>query len=98
MSIDEFDDPNFEQANTGSHPMTWQWWHEIAESSDRQKQMFKSGSYANYVVWKSATVDKQVVQQFHYRQNNNRIIEYSSSLYSHDYGDNVPTYTFSLIE
>mgnify|MGYP003631950935 CR=1 FL=1 len=75
-----------------------QWWHEIAEASDREKTMIKSGSFANYVLWKSVSVDKQVIQQFHYKGSGNRIVEYSSSLHSHEYDDVIPTYTFSLIE
>jgi hypothetical protein len=88
---------DFEIADTGSHSMTWQWWHEIVEASDREKELVKSGSYVNYVVWKSVTIDKQVVQQFHHKQNNNRISEYSSSLRSYDYNDSIPTITFSLV-
>jgi len=96
--IHDINDDAFESVNTGSHPMSFQWWHEIAEASDRDKTMVKSGRYINYVLWKSVSIDKQIVQQFHYKQVNNRTVEYSSSLYSHDYNDNIPTYTFSLIE
>tara|TARA_R110000744_G_scaffold338804_1_gene444023 strand:+ start:145 stop:444 length:300 start_codon:yes stop_codon:yes gene_type:complete len=96
--IHDIEDELFENANTGSHPMSWQWWHEIAESPDKEKQLIKSGSYINYVLWKSVTVDKQIVQQFHHKLVGSRPIEYSSSLYSYDYTDSIPTYTFSLVE
>tara|TARA_R110000851_G_scaffold247181_1_gene399682 strand:- start:1135 stop:1434 length:300 start_codon:yes stop_codon:yes gene_type:complete len=96
--IHDIDDDAFESADTGSHPMSFQWWHEIAEASDRQKQIVKSGSYINYVLWKSVSIDKQIVQQFHYKNTNSKIVEYSSSLYSHEYEDSIPSYTFSLIE
>jgi hypothetical protein len=99
MSIHDINSEDFESADTGSHPMSWQWWHEIAESPDKEKTLIKSGSYINYVSWKSVTVDKHIVQQFHYKRNhNNRIIEYSSSLQSYDYDESAPTITFSLIE
>jgi len=96
--IHDINDDAFESGNSGSQPMSWQWWHEISESPDREKIIIKSGSYANYVLWKSVAIDKQVVQQFHYTETSGRIVEYSSSLYSHDYGDTIPTYTFSLVE
>jgi hypothetical protein len=97
--IHDINDDAFESADTGSHPMSFQWWHEIVEAPDKDKQLIKSGSYINYVLWKSVLIDKQVVQHFHYkRNNNNRIIEYSSSLQSYDYSDTIPTITFSLVE
>tara|TARA_R110001592_G_scaffold217044_3_gene470725 strand:- start:32 stop:328 length:297 start_codon:yes stop_codon:yes gene_type:complete len=98
MSIHDINSNDFETADTGSNTMTFQWWHEIAEASDRQKQLVKSGSYVNYVLWKSATIDKQVVQQFHHKKRSGNIIEYSSSLYSYNFDATIPSYTFSLVE
>lgn len=88
-----------EAPDTGSHPMSWQYWHEIAESSDKSKEPIKSNGLINYVIWKSETVNKQVAQRFYYKRNvNNQIIEYSSSLHDFEYNESVPTYTFQLVE
>lgn len=98
MSIHDMNSDEFESADTGSHPMSYQWWHEIAESPDREKQLVKSGNYISYVVWKSVSIDKQIVQQFHYKEVLNKTVEYSSSLYSYNYDATIPSYTFSLVE
>ena len=98
MSIHDINSDDFEYPDTGSHTMTWQWWHEIVESSDKEKELVKSNNYINYVLVKSVSINKQVIQQFHYKQVNNKIIEYSSSLQSYNYNDSIPTITFSLIE
>ena len=90
MSIHDINSNDFTTPDTGSHPMSFQWWHEIAESEDREKSIVKSGNYINYVLWKSISVDKQVVQQFHYKEDSNRTVEYSSSLYSYEYDATIP--------